>query len=373
EGQILANDARAKLAPVAASVRVVPYPHLWAHLSLEQRGGDAEPAPGEDIKDWLVKRKGDTAKLLDICREVPADGIISAKPYQFPAEADIPQWVWLYGWHLLRGEVAGTAAMGGTGKSTLSIVEALAMASGRSLLGPFVPMPLRVVLINLEDTRNTMDKRIAAVMRQYGLTAADVGDRLIVIAKGEVKVKIAKQRRSGDVERNEQDIAALIRLVTEHHADVLSIDSFIRTHRVNENDNSAIQEVVECFEDIAVEAQCAVHLWHHTRKSGGEKVTIESARGAIAFIDACKRPALLERQCGDDTGSLADRTKTLSRQDAGPVPGDGRGLDQEWSAPPTQIPRSDRRKATNRIVHPQTHNQEALAVITFAPDAKTLN
>ena len=255
EGEILANDARAKLAPVAASVRIVPYPHLWAHLSLEQRGGDAEPAPGEDIKDWLDKRKGDAAKLLDICREVPADGIISAKPYQFPAEADIPKWLWLYGWHLLRSEVAGTAAMGGTGKSTLSIVEALAMASGRALLGPFVPTPLRVVLINLEDTRNTMDKRIAAVMRQYDLTAADVGNRLIVIAKGEVKVKIAKQRRSGDVERNEQDIAALIRLMREHRADVLSVDSFIRTHRVNENDNSAIQEVVECFEDVAVEAR----------------------------------------------------------------------------------------------------------------------
>jgi RecA-family ATPase len=69
-------------------------------------------------------------------------------------------------------------------------------------------------------------------------------------------------------------IQALIDLAREHRVDVISIDSFIRTHAVNENDNSAIQEVVECFEDVATTAQCAVHLWHHTRKAGGEEVTV---------------------------------------------------------------------------------------------------
>src|SRR5262249_17171340 len=226
--------------------------------------------------------------------EIAVDGIITAEPFQFRAEADIPPWQWLYGRHLLRSEVSGTAAMGGTGKSTLSIVEALAMASGRTLLNEDASKPLRVVLINLEDTRNTMEKRIAAVMRHYALVPADIGNRLIVIAKGEVKIKVARQLRSGDVARNETVIRALIRLMTEHRADVLSIDSFIRTHKVNENDNSAIQEVVECFEDIAQEANCAMHLWHHTRKSGGEKATIESARGAVAFIDACRSARVLE-------------------------------------------------------------------------------
>ena len=78
--------------------------------------------------------------------------------------------------------------MGGTGKSNLAIVEALSMTSGKQLLHDLVPhRPLRVVLINLEDNRNTMDKRIAAAMRHYGLTPADIGDRLIVLAKGEVR------------------------------------------------------------------------------------------------------------------------------------------------------------------------------------------
>jgi DNA polymerase I-like protein with 3'-5' exonuclease and polymerase domains len=298
DGERLAGAAQKKLAPVAASTRIIPASHLWRHLP-----GDKTPAPRDDVVDW-IKLGGDPKQLLDICRKIPADGIITAKPYLPPAEADIAPWQWLYGRLLLRSEVTGTAAMGGTGKSTLSIVEALAMASGRALLGQDVPQPLRVVLINLEDTRNTMDKRIAAAMRHYKLTATDIGDRLIVIGKGDIKIKVARQLRSGDVERNEQTIRALTRLVHKHRADVLSIDSFIRTHKVNENDNSAMQEVVECYEDIAVEGRCAVHLWHHTRKLGGEKATIEAARGASAFVDACRSARVLETMSAKDHEQL---------------------------------------------------------------------
>src|SRR6266511_3052602 len=80
----------------------------------------------------------------------------------------------------------------------------------------------------------------------------------------------------------------------EKHADVLSIDSFIRTHSVNENDNSSVEEVVECFEEIAFGANCGAHLWHHTRKGDGQGMTVESARGAKAFIDACRSVRVFE-------------------------------------------------------------------------------
>jgi DNA polymerase bacteriophage-type len=295
-GRELSADARKKLAPVAASFRVVPAAHLFKHIG-------REPWPTADVKDWL-KLGGDATKLTEICREIPTENSITVEPYRFPDEQNIAPWQWLYGRHLLRGEVAGTAAMGGTGKSTLSIVEALAMATGRPLLGQDVAEPRRIMLVNLEDTHATMGKRIAAVMRHYPITPADVGDRLIVKAKGEIKIKVARQLRSGDVERNEPLIRELQKLMTAEKIDVLSVDSFIRTHKVNENDNSAIQEVIECFEDIAIEAQCAVHLWHHTRKAGGDKATVESARGAIAFVDACRSARVLETLASKEHAEL---------------------------------------------------------------------
>lgn len=240
------------------------------------------------------KTDGQQQDAKDDQQQQDTDGI-TATPYDFPAEETLPRDDWFYGKHQLRGEVAGTVAKGGTGKSNLGIVEALEMASGKKLLHDTVreAIPLRVVLINLEDKRIRMAKRIAAVMRHYGLTKEDIGDRLILFAKGEIKIKIATLYR-GQVKRNEKLIAALIKMMVKNKADVLSIDSFIRTHGINENDNSAIQDVVECFEDIAEGANCAIHLWHHSRKTGGEKATVEDARGASAFIDACRSARVLE-------------------------------------------------------------------------------
>jgi RecA-family ATPase len=56
------------------------------------------------------------------------------------------------------------------------------MTAHRNLVGTLPPRPLRVALINFEDTRNTMDKRIVAAMKHYQLKPEDIGDRLFVFA-----------------------------------------------------------------------------------------------------------------------------------------------------------------------------------------------
>src|SRR5262249_10835515 len=156
----------------------------------------------------------------------PIEGRISTAPHPFPAEETIDRYDWLLGRHLLRGEVSATVGTGGTGKSTLAITEALSMASGKQLLHDKAPdRPFHVGLVNLEGGRSPMDKRIAAAIRHHGLTPADIGDRLIVLAKGELKIQIAKQLRNGEVERNEEEIKKLTALMLERQADILSIDS----------------------------------------------------------------------------------------------------------------------------------------------------
>jgi hypothetical protein len=228
---------------------------------------------------------------------VPAADAFTATAYAVPDENTLPSWDWLYGKHLLRGTVSGTVAAGGTGKSTKAIVEALAITTGKPLLGVPVPKPCRVLLINLEDNRLAMHKRIVAAMKHYGLTQADLGERLFVIAKGETKIKIAgmmKRVRGLAFERDDDIIASLIDFITKNNIDVVSVDPFVKTHGVSENDNVLIQAVVECYDDIAEQARCAIHLWHHTRKQGDGAISVESARGAIAFVDACRSVSVLE-------------------------------------------------------------------------------
>ena len=54
---------------------------------------------------------------------------IIATPFTWRAEEEIPRRMWLYGKHLLRRFVSVDVAAGGTGKSSVKIGEALAMAS----------------------------------------------------------------------------------------------------------------------------------------------------------------------------------------------------------------------------------------------------
>ena len=246
-------------------------------------------------------RFDDIPRAVSSAREKFGDNDeITLQPHAFPDEASIARWDFSYGRHLLRGTVSATAAMGSTGKSSMAIVEALALASGKALLGVQVPRPLRVLLINLEDNRNAVDKRIAAAMRHHGLTKEDVGGRLFTLAKGEVRFKIAKQVTTGSIQRNDALIEMLVNELKAKEIYVLSVDPFVSTHAVNENDNSAIRGVIECYDLIAEQADCAVHLWHHTRKGNGQGASLDSARGASSFVDACRSVRVLEKMTAEE-------------------------------------------------------------------------
>jgi hypothetical protein len=158
--------------------------------------------------------------------------------------------------------------------------------------------------INLEDNREACDKRIAGAMKHHGLKPADIGGRLFTKAKGELKFKVATRTRAGTVVRNEAVIKALIKLVVENQIDVLSIDPLIKTHSVRENDSSEMETVIGCYDDIAEQGNCAVSLWHHTRKPGGGEVTIESVRGSSAAVDACRSARILETMSKEEAEKL---------------------------------------------------------------------
>jgi len=53
-----------------------------------------------------------------------------------------------------------------------------------------------------------------------------------------------------------------------------------------------------------VNANCALHLWHHTRKGNGGEISVEAARGAQAFIDACRSVRILETMTKKERNDL---------------------------------------------------------------------
>jgi hypothetical protein len=202
--------------------------------------------------------------------------------------AKIPRRQWLYGTHVIRRFVTALIAPGGAGKSSLTIAEILEMITGKALLLDRPRPPLRVWYYNLEDPRDEIDRRITAALIAYRIDKADIGNRLFVDSGRDRPLVLAKPDRRGAVEFDEPVFTWLTSEIKERNIDVLVIDPTKRAHRFPENDNTAMDALVERLGAVTHEADCAIVLVHHTKKMGGAEITTESSRGGSAFTDAVR-------------------------------------------------------------------------------------
>lgn len=224
----------------------------------------------------------------------------TAKPFAWRDEADIPARQWLYGHHLIRRFISLDIAAGGIGKSSVKVVEALAMTSDRPLLRDEIHGgPLNVWLYNLEDPEEEIERRIHAARRQFNLDPRDFGDRLFVNSGRDQPVVIAEETPTGA--RILRPVAdALIAALRERQIDVLILDPFVSSHAVSENDNRAIDLVSKEYGRIADVCNCSINLVHHVRKQNGTEATADSARGASSLIGAARSVRVYNRMTKEE-------------------------------------------------------------------------
>lgn len=225
---------------------------------------------------------------------------ISAKSFVWRPESELPPRRWLYGRHLIRKFLSVDVAAGGIGKSSVKIVEALAMVTGRNLLGRDVHEgPMRVWLYNLEDPHEEIERRIHAACKHYQISAADIGDRLFVNSGREQPMCIAEDTGSGArIVRPVSD--RLIECMLENAIDVFSIDPFVSAHSLSENDNVAVDLVAKEFGRIADVTNSAFNLVHHVRKGNGAEANADSARGASSLIGAARSVVVYNRMTPEE-------------------------------------------------------------------------
>src|SRR5690606_30760504 len=96
------------------------------------------------------------------------------RPFVWRDPATMPRRQWLYGHHLIRKFVSATVSPGGVGKSALLLAEAMAMASGKALLGVKPRTRLRVGYWNGEDPFEETERRALAAMMLHDLSADDL-------------------------------------------------------------------------------------------------------------------------------------------------------------------------------------------------------
>ncbi len=262
---------------------------------------------GTDFNDMAAEYSLEAVRALVVDGELPSGEtvpetpqLIKATPFKWRDEADIPPRKWLYGKHLLRKFVSLDIAAGGVGKSSVKIGEALAMTSGRALYDKEVfDGPLKVWLYNLEDPSEETERRIHATAKRFDLKPEDFGNRLFVDSGRDQPCVIAEETPTG-VKIAVPIVDALIAEIKARGVDVFSVDPFVSSHHVSENDNKAIDVVAKEWARIADVCDCSINLVHHIRKLNGAEATAESARGAVSLIAAARSVLVYNRMSEEE-------------------------------------------------------------------------
>ncbi len=217
----------------------------------------------------------------------PAELEFELAPYEPVDATKIPMRQWLYGTSYIRKFIGLTAATGGAGKSSLILVECVAMACGKDLLGVEPAEKLRVLYWNGEDPLEELERRVAGILKHYRLTKADLGERLFIKSGRDMPIRIAEMD-GGKAKIAKPMTRAMLQAIRKHRLDVVAIDPFVSSHGVPENDNNAIELVAKKWADIADKTNSSVILSHHTRKTNGTGASIEDSRGASALNYAAR-------------------------------------------------------------------------------------
>jgi AAA domain-containing protein len=244
----------------------------------------------------------------------PSSPRIYPQPFTCFDFSAIPQREWLYARHYMRAIASATIGPGGSGKSSLDLVEGVAMSTGRNLLGEQPTERSRVWYHNGEDPPQELDRRIAAICLYYKIDPHELEDCFFRTSGLDMPIKIAGG--NGDVKLDRSVANAIITGIQENGIDVLILDPLITLHSLAEAENHKMDPVLREFARIASETNCAIELAHHTRKkvSGQEDYTTADARGASAIIDAVRSARTLNGLSNGDAALLGvdDEIERLS-------------------------------------------------------------
>jgi hypothetical protein len=290
------NSEKALLKEIKA-LHDVRAPADWAASILEAKCTEWHGLKSSSARRYVERRY----RSLDLIKTLRLDEHrITPTPARWVEPHDIVPRSWLYAPSYIRKFISLTAATGGTGKTSLGLVENAAMVTGRPLLGVEPgERDLRCWYWNGEDPLDEMQRRWVAVILHYGLSRRELDGRFFLDSGRDMPIKLAILA-DGEGTISAPAVDDLIYAIRHHKIDVLNIDPFVSSHSVTENDTAAIQAVAETWAHIANQTKCSIHLWHHTRKTRGADATIEDSRGASALIGAARGRRVLNKMTSEE-------------------------------------------------------------------------
>ena len=318
-GREHAETVAVSLFGKASSVRVVD---LTGNMpNLPQKG---------DVSDWL-KLGGEPGDFVRYCRTVPewsqceketsaeskeGGNLPVAIPFVLGDPSKIPPREFIYGGHYIRKFVTATAGFGGAGKSTIIVAEALSIATGQNLLGQEVIESCPVWYANLEDPQDEICRRLTATTMKYEISQEQLKNRLYLTSGRSSSFVIAEDSHDG-VKIIVPVVDALKAEIRDKEIGLLIIDPFVKAHRVSENANERIDNVITTFAEIAEETGVCIELVPHLRKGNGDRGS-DDIRGASSFVSAVRSARIVNVMSIDEaknSGVEGDRRRYLRVDD----------------------------------------------------------
>jgi AAA domain/Bifunctional DNA primase/polymerase, N-terminal len=184
--------------------------HVRSYGAKEEKPQPTAEAPSADT---LPPKSRTAPRVLVLRPFVPFD------------PATLPPRSWLYAKHYQRRTVSLTAGPGGMGKSSLVLVECVAMATARNLLGEQPSERLRVWLHNGEDPLEEILRRLAAICQHYGIPQEELQGQLWITSGNEFPLRVAKGY--SNLEINEGLVRQISNAIGENHIDVAAFDPLV--------------------------------------------------------------------------------------------------------------------------------------------------
>jgi AAA domain len=195
---------------------------------------------------------------------------------------------WLLGVTFCRTFLSSILGTGGVGKTALRYAQALSLATGRELTGEHVFQRCRVLIVSLEDDDRELRRRIRAARLHYNIPLSELDGWLWLAAPGKKAGKLMEMDKKGRAAVIGKLAANIEAVVVARNIDLVMLDPFVKTHSVEENLNSAIDDVAQTLTDLATKHNIAVDAPHHVRKGQMTPGDAEAGRGASSLNAAAR-------------------------------------------------------------------------------------
>lgn len=183
-----------------------------------------------------------------------------------------------------KGEIAVLAAAGASGKSYLSQILGMSVATGEQIF-PFLPVkrPYKTLFLQFEDLPEDVENRGNAILRAYpDLNCGALANFHAVAVPGESLDLVTGQETNPRAEESFTSYVA--------DFDLIILDPLTNLWaECDENDAMSAMKLMKALRRIAVETNTAVLVCHHVNKNSMFNKRSDEAsavRGSGAFVNA---------------------------------------------------------------------------------------